>query len=477
MRLASRLSCLVAALTTAALGSTPAFAWAASPQQPTSRVQRAADSVVEVVTRDAGGRALAKGIGFFTDIGRLLVDGRLLRRAWDAIIRRGDRESKITAVIGEDPKSGLVLLAVDLPDGSPPSLPPGEGAGRTAAEVGYLLEPGGVRSVAVGEPRDLPSLGLVSMVTGAAGATSGSPVVDGEGRLLGLVLVHRGSREAATLLVPSLRLAEMRRVVPRELSQWDTGDAAPPEGVFIDGVMAALVGKDAVAAERFRAAAVSGPGSADTWCALARAERALNHVEESVAAYRQAIRSSSSAAALHHELGALLLERHRAGEAVAEFREAARLRPDSADARFNLGYATGQAGQPQEAYAHYRAALVLDPAHFRSLKNLGVVCLVLNRLDEAIESSSRALQLSPADAEVATNLGAAYFDVQDYTKAQDAFSRALRFRPDFGPAHFGLGTVHLLRGNRAGALAESEALRPLDSDKSEQLRRLAEQMK
>jgi len=62
-----------------------------------------------------------------------------------------------------------------------------------------------------------------------------------------------------------------------------------------------------------------------------------------------------------------------------------------------------------------------------------------------------------------------YSQLEDYEKAIEAFKQAIRIQPDYIYAHYNLGMVFLVQGDRNSALDEYKILKDLDQDIADRL--------
>ena len=148
----------------------------------------AAPSVVRI------GRAPGRGCGVVVSEGRVLTNANNLRDRTTEVTF-GDGRSEQGRVVAVDPDGDLVVLEVDT--GTAPPLPWAEGAaepgdvvfaiGRTA-DGGPRITSGMVSGVerSFRGPRGRRITGSLEHTAPLARGSSGSPIVDGDGRLLGL---------------------------------------------------------------------------------------------------------------------------------------------------------------------------------------------------------------------------------------------------------------------------------------------------
>lgn len=439
-------------------------------RRPDGGVAPGAASVATVVTKDASGNRLATGVGFFLEIGRLVVPrALLLDRAYSAAILYGGREQRVTAVLADDERAGLALVSVDLPEGAPPAIRtrstprdtrPGRYQAPAADGSGPFIE--------ISAERDVPGVGAVCAVSSSGALPdSGSPLVDRDGELVGVLVDRSAAGTRLAIVLPTARVLRLPPVGPLTLAEWlrrpRLARSEETEGAFLRGIQALLQDRHDDAAAAFRAATADGPGlDADAAAALAAAEIAAGRRDAGIASYRAAIAAAPDSPRLHHELALALGDGNRWEEASREFAEVTRLRPMDPEAHFNLGSAYGHLGRLADEYTAYQAALRENSAHVKALRNLGIVCIALKRYAEAVAVSARALRLLPADAPLHAQLGVAYFDLGNYQAAIDALKKAVDLDPEFVRGHYGLALVYAASGQRQAALAECETLKRLD---------------
>jgi len=140
---------------------------------------------------------------------------------------------------------------------------------------------------------------------------------------------------------------------------------------------------DKVAAERiYRDTLARDPNSANGWCYLGIALHDQERFDESVAAYRQALRLQPQFPVALNNLGNTFRSQRRLKEALTCFDEAIRLKPDYVNAHKNKGTALLWEGFIPEALACYSQALALAPEDAESHKNVGVIRLLQGNFAE-----------------------------------------------------------------------------------------------
>ena len=465
------------AVTAAALRAEPATAGGAQDERSAAQRLPGAASVVNVVTRDTSGNTLRSGPGVFIDIGHLLVARALLAdRAYSAVALYGGREQRVTAVLADDPASGLVLVAVDLPDGAPPAIGRRMSARRDERYRALGVD-GTATPVEVLAAREVPGIGAVCALSiDGPQPESGTPVVDDRGQLVGIFMERAAGDTRLAFLLPTARALRMPRIEAATVAEWlrqpRPGRPDEAEAAYLHGAGALLQDRPDDAAKWFTESTRAGASDAEVHSALAASHLAAGRTEAAIASYRAAIQANPGDPRLHHDLGLALGDAGRWEEAARAFGEVVRLRPGDANAHFNAGSAYGHLGRLDDEYAAYQAALNEHPAHVKALRNLGIVCIALKRYAEAVSVSARAVRLLPSDAQLRAQLGVAYFDMGNHAAAIEELQKAIELEPGFVKAHYGLALVYSAAGRHEAALQECETLKRLDPARGAEVMKL-----
>ncbi len=106
------------------------------------------------------------------------------------------------------------------------------------------------------------------------------------------------------------------------------------------------------------------PRNSAAYHALGLKLQEWGHLDEALAAYRNAVDADPNLSKPHFMLGLALVEQsgeRKLEEAIVHFRSAVRLEPDNLYAHFYLGMALEKSGRQAEALPAYREALRIDP--------------------------------------------------------------------------------------------------------------------
>lgn len=160
------------------------------------------------------------------------------------------------------------------------------------------------------------------------------------------------------------------------------------------------------------------------------AQHGLDHLEEALASYDDALRLRPDFAEALSNRGAALKDLRRYEEALASYDRALAIRPDFADAWSNRGAALLELTRYREALANCERALAIEPDFAEAWNNRGAICAALSLYPEAVASYDRAIALKPDFAEAFQNRGSALCCLGRYEEASRDLSRALESNRD-----------------------------------------------
>jgi tetratricopeptide (TPR) repeat protein len=128
---------------------------------------------------------------------------------------------------------------------------------------------------------------------------------------------------------------------------------------------------------------------------------ALGELEVALADFEAAVEREPEVAEFRSNLGAVLLERAKAGDqkalarATRELTEAGRLQPRLPHTFLNLGTAHLIAGKAKEALAAFEKALALDAHHVPSLYNRAAALHALGEEEACLAALDATLKVDP----------------------------------------------------------------------------------
>lgn len=144
------------------------------------------------------------------------------------------------------------------------------------------------------------------------------------------------------------------------------------------------------------------------------------------------------------------------------WRHALELDPTCSLCHNQLGAELGNRGDLVPAVSHFEQALARRPDDAGLHGNLGLALLKTGRAAQAIPHFVRRLERNPADGETRVHLGVALILVGQVDEATVELRQAVSRNPGHARARYELARAYLVRGDRAAAGEQVEALRRLD---------------
>jgi S1-C subfamily serine protease len=183
-----------------------------------------------VITYDSGHNLFKQGSGFFINKnGHFITCYHVLKGAYSASIKIEDqKEYEVDYVIAADEDKDLIKLAVNIPNGT---LAPGmwidinDKKPKVADRVMVISTPMGLsRTVSDGiisAIRELPGKGLVyQMTVPISPGSSGSPVIDMKGKVVGVSFLQLVSGQNLNFAIPSEFILDLKNEHPLTLASW-----------------------------------------------------------------------------------------------------------------------------------------------------------------------------------------------------------------------------------------------------------------
>lgn len=200
--------------------------------------------------------------------------------------------------------------------------------------------------------------------------------------------------------------------------------------------------------------------------------------------YSEALKPLSQAAGLssnpydaYVEIGYAYRKLENADEAMTAYRKALEYKPRGAWALFGMGDVYFEISKKYETAAdYYRQGLAVESDNASALYRLGYAYNDMGQYNRAIEALDRSRQLKPDWVINMNELGYAYKQLKRYDEAADVLREAVATDRDNQLAHYYLGQVYVIAGNRAGANGEYQELQRLNSDYAAKLMDLIRKM-
>jgi S1-C subfamily serine protease len=247
--------------------------------QVTRSVQRA---VVKITTYDSEKNPVGMGSGFFVDKdGGLITNYHVLDGAYAADVKTYDgREYPIQGVLAYNKTADLIKVKIKIPEKSVHQVEVTPDVPEMAEQILVLGSPLGLdQTVSVGivsAVREFPKIGKIfQMSAPASRGSSGSPVINMDGKVIGVVsfIVEPGQNLNFAVAGQSvLDLKDEKTVMT--LAEWTYSVSTQKPGLAANlckkGFEFSVQGKYKKALEYYREAAEKSPEDAESWYGLGK---------------------------------------------------------------------------------------------------------------------------------------------------------------------------------------------------------------
>ncbi len=414
---------------------------------------KASAAVLTLVISDAAGREIGIGTGFVaSNDGKLVTNYHVIERGANIVaISRDGRSYQVLGVMGIDAKNDLAILKLadsDLPHLElvpDPTVKPG-------ARIAVIGSPLGLHgSLSEGIVSAIRNMGdgntWLQITAAIAPGSSGSPVLDTNGNVIGIAVSQLASQTTINFAVKSSHAYNLllsskfnTKLVPIASLNRRTSDIRQdPDyhtylSVFINGEFDRALDIIQSLIKRFPNHPVGYRELGDVYWSLQR-------YTDSITAYRQAVKLNPNYVEAWRELGESHEELRQYSQANNAYREALKLQPENPNLWKNLGQVQMSQGQYFEAVGAFRKAIQLKPTEAVFWSKLGEAHLKLNRHSDATFSLHQAIKLQPDDPVAWFRLGLAYNGTGRYPEEISAYESAVKLRPDFTDAWHNLAVA------------------------------------
>lgn len=198
------------------------------------------------------------------------------------------------------------------------------------------------------------------------------------------------------------------------------------------------------------------PNFAGTHFALAEALKTNGNLTAAINEYRMAFEISPDFGNgyAQNQFGLALLQAGHAQESIYAFRAALKSRPDEANLYHSLGKALAKLGQFSDAIVQYRTVLSMKPENPMALNDLGVALSMTGALESALNEIKKAVTLRPDEPWFHFNAGCVLFDMGRYEHSALELREAIRLRIGEPAVHYYLGSALKALGARPDSIRE-----------------------
>lgn len=327
----------------------------------TELIEQVRPAVVTVIVYDRRGKELGFGSGFFVSSGgELLTNHHVIEGASSARIRTFDgRTYPLRVILADDADSDLARLVAFM-DGPVPYLkmarnPPqvGDRVLVVGSPMGlYETVTDGIVSAVPAEREGQSDLEPATLQVTAAisEGSSGGPVVDSSGDVIGVATAYMSEGENLGFAVPLARIKALESGEPVTFAQWrNPRRRASASDLYYDGLAMQRVGKCASGLGYFRRAIAAEPRLAEAWWGrgLCLLQQGAN--QEAQSAFDRAVALKPRFADAHYDLGRLYTDQGQTGLAAREYRVLKKLSPDLARKLHTYMTSSGSHPRPRRA--------------------------------------------------------------------------------------------------------------------------------
>jgi len=388
-------------------------------------IEQAELGVVVVLVKDAAGKPVSQGSGFFIDERHVITNRHVIEDGAQAEVKlKNGRSYAVVGIVAEDTDNDLVLLRINIPrDAGHRPLPVNTAEPRKGEEV-YVL----------GAPRGLEfsvSRGIVSAIRAMRGMTSdrvvqtdasispgnsGGPLINAAGEVVGVASFIRTDGENLGFAQGAWHVAALRAGGMQTLAQWQNGRADE----YYQHARTAFNQKRYADAVPLLFKVIQGrPDHPNAWFQLGHALDEVGKKAEAITAFERHLRNGVTGAA-------------------------------AAETLFNIGIISKQTNQTQRAKQSFQEALEHDSSNKNALLQLGVMAWKAQDWDEVVNRYSRLLAIDPSDnavradlANAINNIGIAEVRAGRSWTAVRRFQEAMQVDPNNNLARLNLGlTAH-----------------------------------
>lgn len=194
----------------------------------TNLVEMIRPAVVTVIAYDKDMKPLRQGSGFFINAeGHLITNYHVFEGAYKAEIKTQDEvKFSIQSIVAENKAMDLIKVSADVPSGSVKWIEVEAKLPSIAEQIVVIGSPMGLDQTVsegiISGIRDVPDVGMfLQMSAPISPGSSGGPVVNMEGLVVGIATFYLSSGQSLNFAVPSKYVLDLKQKIPAQsLSDW-----------------------------------------------------------------------------------------------------------------------------------------------------------------------------------------------------------------------------------------------------------------
>jgi Flp pilus assembly protein TadD len=305
-------------------------------------VKRVQPAVVTITAYDSKGNAIGLGSGFFvSEHGEILTNHHVLEGAASAEAKMSNgSKDPIDAVLADDPDADLTKVVV-IEDDKTPFLQLSQEPAEVGERVAVIGSPLGLEhtvseGIVSAIPEERQEVGetmpaTLQITAPISEGSSGSPVIDMKGDVLGVATAYFRKGEDLNFAIPLERILILKQIKPVTLALWSNPHRKPMAlDLFGEGLASMQVRDYKQALLSLDLAIRKKPDFALAWWGAGVCLVVLNSTDKGIEALKYASQLDPSLAQPHYSLGIAYVQQGRRGAAYQEYEALKPLDPELA---------------------------------------------------------------------------------------------------------------------------------------------------
>ena len=385
-----------------------------------SASKKVRNSTVRVVSLI--GTARGYGSGFFVAPDKIVTNIHVVSDYGPILVQSADKKItwSVEKVAGFDVKNDLVVLKL-AGKGMPLSLGNNDAVriGDTVTVIGYPAEKYKVTQGAVQSIRSVDKWILLKI--DAPKGSSGAPVLNSDGQVIGIVVGHGGDSHNYAIPVNALKVLLVKSDLSEPLIKWHNRDSIRAYAYSVQGQIKNDTDNHEEAIVDLDKAIQLNAAFFLPYCSRGIAKLNLGYAESTQGNTKKARRLYEAA--------------------IEDFMQAIKLNPESTAAYNNRGNAKQALGDYKAAIKDYMQAIKLNPESTAAYNNRGNAKQALGDYKAAIEDYTQAIKIDPKYVSAYSNRGNAKQALGDYKAAIEDYTQAIKIDPKYVSAYNNRGYV------------------------------------